>query len=55
MLQRAYDGTSNPVQLYWFEDHFEIINPGGPYGDVTPGNFGRPGLVDYRNPGGVET
>ena len=50
VLHRAYDGTSSPVQLYWFEDHVEVINPGGPYGEVTPDNFGRPGLVDYRNP-----
>ena len=26
------------------------IGPGGVYGNVTPENFGRPGIVDYRNP-----
>ena len=31
-------------------EHVEIISPGGPYGEVTPDNFGQPGLVDYRNP-----
>jgi ATP-dependent DNA helicase RecG len=28
----------------------EIHSPGGPYGNVTPENFGRPGVTDYRNP-----
>ena len=50
VMHRAYEGTNSPVQLYWFAEHIEIINPGGPYGDVTPSNFGQPGLVDYRNP-----
>ena len=50
VMHRAYQGTNSPVQLYWFAEHVEIINPGGPYGEVTPDNFGQPGLVDYRNP-----
>jgi ATP-dependent DNA helicase RecG len=28
----------------------EIVSPGGPYGQVTPENFGQPGATDYRNP-----
>jgi len=27
----------------------EIMNPGGPYGQVTRRNFGKPGVTDYRN------
>lgn len=50
VMHRAYEGTNSPVQLYWFAEHVEIINPGGPYGEVTPSNFGQLGLVDYRNP-----
>ena len=33
--------------------HFRCLkfsNPGGPYGVVTPDNFGHPGITDYRNP-----
>ncbi|MDR2713549.1 MAG: hypothetical protein LBB91_10605 [Clostridiales bacterium] len=26
------------------------MSPGGPYGNVTPDNFGQPGVTDYRNP-----
>ena len=50
VMHRAYHGSNSPVQLYWFAEHVEIINPGGPYGEVTADNFGQPGLVDYRNP-----
>ena len=28
----------------------EIINSGGPLGEVTADNFGEPGLAEYRNP-----
>jgi len=38
------------VRLYWFNDRVEVHNPGGPYGQVTKRNFGRPGAYDYRNP-----
>ena len=35
-------------------DHAErkesFNSPGGPYGNVTARNFGRPGVTDYRNP-----
>ena len=50
VMHRAYDGTHSPIHLSWFTDRVEIISPGGPYGDVSPTNFGQPGIVDYRNP-----
>lgn len=50
VLHRNYEGTSAPVRVYWFSDRIEIQNPGGPYGQVTPENFGTPGITDYRNP-----
>ncbi len=50
VLHRSYEGTSSPVRIYWFDNRIEIINPGGPYGNVTAQNFGKPGLADYRNP-----
>ena len=50
MLHRRYEGTNAPVRVYWYDDRIEIISPGGPYGEVTPENFGTPGLTDYRNP-----
>lgn len=50
VLHRSYEGTNAPVRVYWFDDRIEILNPGGPYGNVTVQNFGEPGLADYRNP-----
>lgn len=50
ILHRNYEGTNAPVRVYWFSDRIEIHNPGGPYGQVTRANFGRPGITDYRNP-----
>lgn len=50
VLHRTYEGTSTPVRCYWFDDRIEIHSPGGPYGQVTPENFGQPGITDYRNP-----
>ncbi|MDD9969453.1 MAG: putative DNA binding domain-containing protein [Myxococcales bacterium] len=50
ILHRSYENTNAPVRLYWFNDRVEIQNPGGPYGQVTKENFGRPGANDYRNP-----
>ena len=47
---RNYEGTNAPVRVYWYNDRIEITSPGGPYGDVTPNNFGQPGIMDYRNP-----
>jgi ATP-dependent DNA helicase RecG len=50
VLHRTYESTNAPVRFYWFNDHIEIISPGGPYGNVTVANFGRAGITDYRNP-----
>lgn len=50
VLHRAYEGTNAPVRVYWYDDRVEIQNPGGPYGRVSPENFGTPGITDYRNP-----
>ncbi|MEW8092353.1 MAG: ATP-binding protein, partial [Candidatus Thiodiazotropha endolucinida] len=50
VLHRSYEGTNAPIRVYWFNDRIEIISPGGPYGNVTPENFGEPGITDYRNP-----
>lgn len=50
ILHRAYESTNAPVRVYWYEDRIEITSPGGPYGNVTIDNFGRPGVTDYRNP-----
>jgi ATP-dependent DNA helicase RecG len=50
VLHRTYENTNAPVHVYWFNDRIEITSPGGPYGNVTPENFGQPGITDYRNP-----
>ncbi|MGD9420081.1 MAG: ATP-binding protein [Verrucomicrobiales bacterium] len=50
VLHRTYEGTNAPIRIYWFNDRIEIHSPGGPYGNVTPENFGQPGITDYRNP-----
>ncbi len=50
VLHRTYDGTHAPTRVYWFDDRIEILNPGGPFGEVTVATFGQPGLTDYRNP-----
>lgn len=50
IMHRTYEGTNTPVRVYWFNDRIEIHNPGGPFGAVTPENFGQPGITDYRNP-----
>lgn len=50
VLHRTYESTNAPVRVYWFNDRIEINSPGGPYGNVTGENFGRPGITDYRNP-----
>lgn len=49
-MHRSYEATNAPVRVYWFDDRIEIHNPGGPFGSVTPENFGQPGITDYRNP-----
>ncbi len=50
IMHRTYERTNAPVRVYWFNDRIEIHSPGGPYGNVTPENFGAPGITDYRNP-----
>jgi ATP-dependent DNA helicase RecG len=50
VMHRTYDGTNVPVHVYWFDDRIEINSPGGPYGALTQENFGRSGVIDYRNP-----
>ncbi len=50
ILHRTYEGSHAPVRVYWFSDRIEILNPGGPFGEVTTENFGLPGITDYRNP-----
>jgi len=50
VMHRIYEGTNAPVRTYWYSDRVEVISPGGPYGRVTPENFGLPGVNDYRNP-----
>ncbi len=50
ILHRTYEATNSPVRIYWFSDRIEIHSPGGPFGQVTRENFGRPGVTDYRNP-----
>ena len=49
-MHRSYEATNTPVRVYWFDDRIEVHNPGGPFGSVTPENFGQPGITDYRNP-----
>ena len=49
IMHRTYEATNAPVRVHWFEDRIEIISPGGLFGGVTAGNFGDPGIVDYRN------
>ncbi|MDR1388426.1 MAG: putative DNA binding domain-containing protein [Treponema sp.] len=50
VMHRSYEGTNAPVRVYWFNDRVEVNSPGGPFGNVTGENFGRPGITDYRNP-----
>ena len=50
VMHRAYEWTNAPVHVHWYEDRIEVTSPGGPFGRVTTDNFGRSGVVDYRNP-----
>jgi len=49
VMHRNYESTKSPVRISWFTDRVEIQSPGGLYGQVNPGNFGK-GATDYRNP-----
>jgi ATP-dependent DNA helicase RecG len=50
VMHRTYESTNAPVRITWLNDRVEIQNPGGPFGQVTKQNFGKPGVTDYRNP-----
>lgn len=50
VMHRTYEITNAPTHVYWYNDRIEVMNPGGPYGRVTATNFGKDGIVDYRNP-----
>ncbi|MCL1792593.1 MAG: putative DNA binding domain-containing protein [Oscillospiraceae bacterium] len=50
IMHKSYERTNAPIHMYWYDDRIEITSPGGPYGNVTPENFGNPGIVGYRNP-----
>lgn len=46
-MHRDYQANM-PIRLYQFDDHVEIMNAGGLYGEARPENF--PMVNDYRNP-----
>ena len=50
VMHRDYETSNAPVRISWLANRVEIQNPGGPFGQVTPANFGQPGITDYRNP-----
>ena len=50
VMHRSYEGNNAPVHVYWYNDHIEVISPGGVFGSVTVENFGQPGITSYRNP-----
>jgi ATP-dependent DNA helicase RecG len=50
VMHRTYEASYAPVRVTWYDDRVEIVSPGGPFGSVTPENFGYPGFTDYRNP-----
>lgn len=54
VMHRDYQTSYAPIRITWFDDRIEIQNPGGPFGQVTRENFGRPGITDYRNPNVAE-
>lgn len=47
ICHRDYTGNG-PVQFYQYDNHIEILNPGGLYGKANSQNFPR--VNDYRNP-----
>ena len=46
-MHRDYQ-SNMPIRLYQFDNHIEIMNAGGLYGEARPENF--PLVNDYRNP-----
>ena len=49
VIHRDYKSYT-PVRVHWFWDRVEIQSPGGPFGELNPGNFGVEELTSYRNP-----
>ena len=48
---RTVQGTFDAIiEILVEDDRIEIRSLGGPYGNVTTENFGKPGIADYRNP-----
>jgi ATP-dependent DNA helicase RecG len=48
LVHRNYESSNAPIRVVWFADRVEIVNPGGPFGQVRSDNFRR--VNDYRNP-----
>ena len=46
LMHRDYQ-SNMPTRLYQYDDHMEVMNPGGLYGQARPENF--PFVNDYRN------
>ena len=46
VMHRDYQ-SNMPTRLYQYDEHIEIMNPGGLYGQARPENF--PHVNDYRN------
>lgn len=53
VTHRNYETSFAPVRIAWFGDRVEVVNPGGPFGQVRADNFDR--VNDYRNPGLAST
>lgn len=50
VMHRTYQGTNAPTRVTWYNNRIEVLSPGGTFGVVNAGNFGKPGFADYRNP-----
>ena len=46
VMHRDYQ-SNMPTRIYQYDNHIEIMNPGGLYGQARPENF--PNVNDYRN------
>ena len=46
VMHRDYQ-SNMPTRLYRYDNHIEVMNPGGLYGQARPENF--PHVNDYRN------